>query len=336
MEGLGPVPVPRQGEAGRQRVSITPLPPPQLAWGWGEGSPRRGLHPQGMCAGWTPMGLGGTVLQWSGAGTPLLGGHPRARHPAAGGHPGLAVVPAAHSERDPQSLGWGRHPTPAGGSPKPGVGPASHSWGRTPRPGAGQGPHSWGRSPGPKMGPTPRCGAGGTRNPGWAQHPAPGGSPGRGPHPAGWHPRGAAGQHGAGAAGLPGAGGAGGGSPGRVREVGGPVPGGLTQQQQLHLPRRLLAVLPQVLVDHAGALGGRLVLGAHGAAHGGGGGGCLRAPAALPCPARPGPPRPCARPRGGARAEGAGIRGRGHGGGGGASPLTCGGRPHAAAAGTGR
>lgn len=43
----------------------------------------------------------------------------------------------------------------------------------------------------------------------------------------------------------------------------------LTQQQQLDLPRRLLAVLPEVAVDHLAALHGRLVLGAQCAAHGG-------------------------------------------------------------------
>lgn len=50
----------------------------------------------------------------------------------------------------------------------------------------------------------------------------------------------------------------------------GPVPTApLTQQQQLDLPRRLLAVLPEVAVDHLAALHGRLVLGAQCAAHGG-------------------------------------------------------------------
>lgn len=50
----------------------------------------------------------------------------------------------------------------------------------------------------------------------------------------------------------------------------GPVPTApLTQQQQLDLPRRLLAVLPEVAVDHLAALHGRLVFGAQCAAHGG-------------------------------------------------------------------
>lgn len=50
----------------------------------------------------------------------------------------------------------------------------------------------------------------------------------------------------------------------------GPVPtAALTQQQQLDLPRRLLAVLPEVAVDHLAALHGRLVLSAQCAAHGG-------------------------------------------------------------------
>lgn len=50
----------------------------------------------------------------------------------------------------------------------------------------------------------------------------------------------------------------------------GPVPTApLTQQQQLDLPRRFLAVLPEVAVDHLAALHGRLVLGAQCAAHGG-------------------------------------------------------------------
>lgn len=73
--------------------------------------------------------------------------------------------------------------------------------------------------------------------------------------------------------------------------IGGPCAGrGLTQQQQLHLPRRLLAVLPQVLVDHLGALGRRLVLGAHGAAHP-----AVRRPGRPRPPHGPGPARP-ARP----------------------------------------
>lgn len=63
---------------------------------------------------------------------------------------------------------------------------------------------------------------------------------------------------------------------------------GLTQQQQLHLPRRLLSVFPQVLVDHLGALGRRLVLGAHGAAHP-----AVRRPGRRPAPhTAPGPARP--------------------------------------------
>lgn len=70
----------------------------------------------------------------------------------------------------------------------------------------------------------------------------------------------------------------------------GPVPtAALTQQQQLDLPRRLLAVLPQVLVDHFRALGCRLVLGAHGAAHP-----AVRRPGLAPTrpTARLGPARP--------------------------------------------
>lgn len=41
----------------------------------------------------------------------------------------------------------------------------------------------------------------------------------------------------------------------------------LTEQEQLHLPGRLLAVLPQVPVDHLAPLHRRLVLGAQRAAH---------------------------------------------------------------------
>lgn len=67
------------------------------------------------------------------------------------------------------------------------------------------------------------------------------------------------------------------------RGVGGPSAGrGLTQQQQLHLPRRLLSVFPQVPVDHLGALGRRLVFGAHGAAHP-----AVRRPGRRPAPTRP-------------------------------------------------
>lgn len=41
----------------------------------------------------------------------------------------------------------------------------------------------------------------------------------------------------------------------------------LTEQEQLHLPGRLLAVLPQVPIDHLAPLHRRLVLGAQRAAH---------------------------------------------------------------------
>lgn len=73
----------------------------------------------------------------------------------------------------------------------------------------------------------------------------------------------------------------------------GPVPmAPLTQQQQLDLARRLLAILPEVAVDHLAALHGRLVLGAQCAAHGG------RAS-----------PRPRRRGRLAARAEAGRVRG---------------------------
>lgn len=61
---------------------------------------------------------------------------------------------------------------------------------------------------------------------------------------------------------------------------------GRTEQQQLDLPGRLLAVLPQVPVDHLAPLHGRLVLGAECTSHGGGGSAAGPRDAALSLTAR--------------------------------------------------